>query len=418
MLEPSRSDSSEKAALREALAASRKVAARATGQKFFEEGLMSDKARILVVEDDAFIALDVTEALKGFGYDVVASVPTGKAAIESAAQLKPDFILMDINLQGDMDGIQAAEAIHATSPTPLVFLTALSDEATLQRAKLTGPYGYLIKPFDPAELRSTIEIALDRYAATGGRVAEEDDTTLHEAALKAGLAGTAEEKAEVLRRIEFLSELPAPKLLALASVAEIVSVEGGTFIHTEDGKPDRSFVVLAGRVSVTKTSVSGKELILSLLGPGDCFALLYLLPSFDLVASARAQLDSKLLTFSRANASKILREIPELKDLLTAELAKRLSATYELAMSLAHSRVETRILGTLSTLVSTLARSSAKSQNEARIFITRRELADLTGTTPETAIRVTKQLERDGVLDLTRPGIIKIPDIEKLRALL
>ena len=81
-------------------------------------------------------------------------------------------------------------------------------------------------------------------------------------------------------------------------------------------------------------------------------------------------------------------------------------------------RISARILGTLSTLLDTMATGSSSAKGELRIFITRKELADLTGTTPETAIRVTKQLEREGVLDLTRPGVIKVPDIKALRALL
>lgn len=379
---------------------------------------MSGKARILVVEDDALIALDLTEALKGFGYDVLEPVPSGKEAVDSALADKPDLILMDINLVGDMDGVKAAETIHASRPIPLVFLTALSDEGTLQRAKVTGPYGYLIKPFDPAELRSTIEIALDRYQSQAGTLDEsEDELPLLDAVAVAGGGGSVEEKAAILRNIAFLSDLSAEKLLILAGYSEIATIEGGFFIQTEAGKPEHPFIVLTGRVSITKTSVAGKELILTLLGPGDCFGLLPLIPSFNVLAAAQAQLDSKILTFSRHNSAKILKEVPDLVDLLFSEMSRRLNASYELAMSLAHSRVETRILGTLSTLVSTLAKGSAKSK-EVRIFITRRELADLTGTTPETAIRVTKHLERDGVLDLTRPGIIKIPDVEKLRALL
>jgi CRP-like cAMP-binding protein/CheY-like chemotaxis protein len=378
---------------------------------------MSERSRILLVEDDAFISLDVSEVLKEFGYEVVGAVPSGQEAVETARKEKPDLILMDINLQGPMDGITAAEVIHKDRPIPVVFLSALSDESTLQRARLVGPFGYLIKPFEPAELHSTIQVALDRAASQ--KPAEEvsgDDSFLADAALHAELGDVGEREA-ILSKIHLLADLPKEKLSLLAACCSITTVDAGEFIHIEESKAEKAFIVLTGRVSITKTSDAGKELILALLGPGDSFGLLYMLPSFGQVASAKAQLDSKLLAFSQAHFSKLLKEFPGINNLLLTEMTARLSASYSLAMSLAHSRVESRIVATLNSLVSTIAKSSSKSQNEVRIFITRKELADLTGTTPETAIRVTKQLERDGMLDLSRPGIIKIPDTTKLKEL-
>ena len=380
---------------------------------------MADKARILVVEDDPVISLDVAGALEEFGYEVVGSVPSGKEAIELALAQKPDLILMDINIKGELDGIQTAEAIHKQKPTAVIFLTALADEETLQRARLVGPYGYLIKPFDPAELHSTIDIALDRYKSSEHLpFGQEDGDGLEELATSLGLAGSAQEKAALLKSIAFFESLPEAQLVALASCCEVTSVNAGEFIHLEDPRPERAFVVLTGRVSVKKVTPAGKELILGLLGPGDCFGMLPMVASYAIEAAARAQLESKLLAFPRPLFTRILKEVPLLNDLLTAELMRRLSLSYDLAVSLAHSRVEARILGAINTLLDTMAKSSPHSRNEMRIFITRKELADLTGTTPETAIRVTKQLERDGVLDLTRPGVIKVPDVAKLRDLI
>ncbi len=379
---------------------------------------MAGKARILVVEDDPFISLDVTGALQEFGYEVVAAVPSSSEAIALAASSSPDLILMDINIQGDLDGIQVAEEIHKHRPTPIVFLTALSDEETLQRARVVGPYGYLIKPFDPAELRSTIEIALDRYLNSAQSGTSEDEDGLEALALELGIAGSAEEKAALLKSIAFFESVPPSQLRSLAACGELTTITGGDFVHLEEARPKRAYIVLTGRISVKKTTPAGKELIIALLGPGDCFGMLPMLPSYEIEASARAQLESKILSFPRALFKKILDEAPDLLGLLTAELSRRLAISYELAISLAHSRVEARILGTLSTLLDTMAKGGANAKGELRIFITRKELADLTGTTPETAIRVTKQLERDGILDLTRPGVIKVPDSKALRELL
>ena len=99
--------------------------------------------KILVVEDEKIVALELTERLKGMGYEVVDSVSTGKDAIEKAAALNPNLVLMDIKLKGEMDGIQAATEIRKRFRIPIVYLTAHTDEATLQRAKASEPFGYL-----------------------------------------------------------------------------------------------------------------------------------------------------------------------------------------------------------------------------------------------------------------------------------
>ncbi len=121
--------------------------------------------KILVVEDEAIIAEDIAYHLEKMGYAVVDIVATGEEAIEVATTTHPDLVLMDIMLQGEMDGIEAAQQIRTELSIPVVYLTANADESTLQRAKVTGPFGYAIKPFKEKELRATIEIALSRHQA-------------------------------------------------------------------------------------------------------------------------------------------------------------------------------------------------------------------------------------------------------------
>jgi len=122
-------------------------------------------ARILVVEDERIVANDIRNTLERSGYDVVAMVASGEDAILRARALDPDLILMDITLAGNIDGIQAAHEIQKSQGIPIVFMTAHLDEATLQRAKTTGPFGYVLKPFEERELHTTLEIALYRGAA-------------------------------------------------------------------------------------------------------------------------------------------------------------------------------------------------------------------------------------------------------------
>lgn len=121
---------------------------------------MSAKSRILVVEDDRIIAMEIKERLEEYNYDVVSIAHNGIAAIEMAAEFSPELIIMDIHLEGEMDGIEAAMQIKSKSGIPVVYLTAYADDNTIERAKITEPYGYIVKPLDERELKSAVEIAL------------------------------------------------------------------------------------------------------------------------------------------------------------------------------------------------------------------------------------------------------------------
>lgn len=121
------------------------------------------QTQILLVEDENLIALDLTHRLNNLGYMVVGWVPSGEEAIVLAAQLSPDLVLMDIKLKGRIDGIEAAEQIKAQLDIPIIYLTAFVDKATIQRAKITAPFGYLVKPVDERELSTIIEMALHKH---------------------------------------------------------------------------------------------------------------------------------------------------------------------------------------------------------------------------------------------------------------
>lgn len=119
--------------------------------------------QILVVEDEVIVAQDIAGRLKKLGYAVTATVSSGEEAIQKAIENPPDLVLMDIVLKGDMDGVTAADKIRTNRNVPTIFLTAYADDKTLQRAKLTDPFGYIIKPFQQNDLRVAIEIALHRH---------------------------------------------------------------------------------------------------------------------------------------------------------------------------------------------------------------------------------------------------------------
>lgn len=119
--------------------------------------------KILIVENENIVAWDIQNILEGLGYTVTAIASSGAEAIQQVAATNPDLVLMDIRLQGEMDGVEASEEIHTRFNIPVVYLTAHADEITLKRAKTTEPFGYIIKPFQEKELNATIEIALCKY---------------------------------------------------------------------------------------------------------------------------------------------------------------------------------------------------------------------------------------------------------------
>jgi CheY-like chemotaxis protein len=120
-------------------------------------------AKILIVEDEIVVAWDIKETIEKLGHTVVDTVVSGAEALGSAFNDNPDLVLMDIRLEGDIDGVTAGEEIYQQLKIPIVYLTAHADEITLARATKTSPFGYLIKPFQSQSLQSTIKVALQRH---------------------------------------------------------------------------------------------------------------------------------------------------------------------------------------------------------------------------------------------------------------
>jgi PAS domain S-box-containing protein len=124
----------------------------------------NQQTRILVVEDEGIVAKDLQTRLKKMGYEVPLTVQTGEQALQAAQELRPQLILMDVRLKGQMDGIETSARIKQKLRTPVIFLTAYADEQTLGRAKLTEPYGFVLKPFNERELHTVIQVALHKHS--------------------------------------------------------------------------------------------------------------------------------------------------------------------------------------------------------------------------------------------------------------
>jgi PAS domain S-box-containing protein len=133
--------------------------------KFVRKGhkITMSKEKILIVEDDRIVAEGTKRSLKRLGFNVSGIVSYGEKAVESIKECDPDLVLMDIMLKGEMNGIQATDQIHTQFDIPVVYLTAYTDEDVLNRAKITEPFGYIVKPFEERELNTTIEIALYKH---------------------------------------------------------------------------------------------------------------------------------------------------------------------------------------------------------------------------------------------------------------
>src|SRR5262245_61689168 len=119
--------------------------------------------RILVVEDEQIVAASLSKRLAKLGYEVVGSAAAGEEAVGLAERLRPDLVLMDVRLEGQMDGVEAAGHIRFRHGIPVVYLTAYSTKEILERAKVTEPYGYILKPYHDRELHVVIDMALYRH---------------------------------------------------------------------------------------------------------------------------------------------------------------------------------------------------------------------------------------------------------------
>ncbi|MBV6404091.1 MAG: Chemotaxis response regulator protein-glutamate methylesterase [Flavobacteriales bacterium] len=132
------------------------------------------QTNVLVVEDESIVSKDIQHSLKKLGYHVVGAAATGEQAVKLAVETQPDIILMDIMLKGEMNGIEAATQIRQETNIPVIFLTAYADESTLNKAKVTQPYGYIIKPFKEIDIHTSIEMALYKHKKEAEVLKERD----------------------------------------------------------------------------------------------------------------------------------------------------------------------------------------------------------------------------------------------------
>jgi signal transduction histidine kinase/DNA-binding NarL/FixJ family response regulator len=212
---------------------------------------MSEGPRILIVEDQRIVAADLEATLERLGYAVVGTASTGEDAVRQAEVSRPALALMDIRLRGGMDGIEVASVLGERFDIPVVYLTAYADEETIQRARATSPFGYLVKPFNERELRGAIEVALYKHAQerrlrarelrlarqqARRRAAEESTARVRLLAEASGLLGSSLDYEQTLERVVHLA---VPRLADWCAI-DLVEDDGVRRIALAHEDPDRA----------------------------------------------------------------------------------------------------------------------------------------------------------------------------------
>jgi len=373
-------------------------------------------ASILVVEDEAVTSLDIQDFLRRSGYAVTGAVTTGEEALEVVSSTRPDLVLMDIQLAGKLDGIETARSMWSKFQLPSIFLTAFTDEKTLKRAQLAHPHGYLLKPFEELELKATIDIALDRQQEEPDSSPDTNSTTIGQESSATQLGEVSLTPLDFLRRVDPFRNLQRETLESLASHSHFYDLDEDTYLINEGSPAGEPFILAKGRLVVMKRSSQGKEFAADILAPGDIFGVAASLSKEDAHCSVISHLPSKILRLPTNTLDKIGEQDLRIYQELFSFSWEKLGRSVKMLQIMAYERVEYRIAYVLAEILADFW-TKTPGQKNYHIEITRQQLAELAGTTPETAIRITKIMEREGLLDLRRAGIIVLVDIPGLQAI-
>ena len=386
---------------------------------------MSEKNQsVFIVEDEFALANVMAEQLVNAGYKIWNTTVKGDDAVEmlDKAAVKPDVILMDVMLAGSVDGIEASRRILLRHDVPIVFVTARSDEKTLARIQGVKPYGYLVKPVSLVELIFAVGLAIEqhrlklRLEKEGGARKLPVLTPVPVASSTNGGDKSETEAVSALNTIAMFRLLPPEIVQSIYKQSSRRFYEAGENLALEGSTQNYGFVVVKGQVSIIKTSDEhARDLIVDIILPGDASGMLIIMESGPFTFTARAQMDSDVILIGTDLLLSVFEQDPQCYREILRDITVKLKTSQNMLKCLAYDSVERRIAETLAFLAAK-AGVPGKGTNLPTIHLTRRELADYTGTTVETAYRVTKRMEREGLLHLPTPGCIAKIDVEKLLA--
>lgn len=367
----------------------------------------------LIVEDEPIIGLDIQQSLQQRGFGVYGPVTTAQAAIEAVKEHKPDIVLMDIFLNGEVDGITAAASIADTWQIPIIFLTAHCDRQTLERAKIVEPHGYIVKPFVEEELCAAIEMSLYRSQNQTSGQSRSSATSVSEETLTSA-ENEAEFKLQALLSLDLFTGVDTEKVARIAESSSVVELRRGEVFDADASENPSVFLVTSGLVSLRDYSTQGKEYIAELIAPNDLGGLVSLLQRGTRRLEVRAEKDAVVLLLPRKAMLLYLAEHPQHHLSLSGFLSEKLRDSQELAMSIAYDDVRTRILSLVFSLTKRMGVPLTES-GKYSLHLSRKDIASLAGAAEETVVRVLKSLEKEGLLELGRRRKITILDIDRLQ---
>ena len=406
------------------------------------------KRFVLVMDGGCISPLNIPKRLECLGYEVIPIDDCSDRALAAAAEKRPDLLLLDLLRHAEGEGLAIAERVTSKLNIPIMMITGLASESQLNQKganqetpqqKETKQKGakqneaasllpFLLMPLNDFELGAAIERAVYRHQieARKNRVSEDVPAlgkTLRAAEVLPKMRKDDDAAFEFMRQINPFSQLPETALTELVNRSHFSSAGQGEVITFEGQHNDASFIVFSGRLAMTKTSVSGKDLIVQLLGPRDFFGLILAMEELPEQLSARAQSESEVLWIPTSVLLRVLDHHPDLYKAFIEQLSTSMHSSHDLSHGLAHDTAQVRIAALLLHLAAKFPRAAQfpkpvrESETAIVIDIMREQIADLTGATPGTASRVTREMHRHGILDMNTPGVIRVLNLQELKKL-
>lgn len=380
------------------------------------------RSRILVVEDESHIAFEIADQLEHLGYTVLGPLNNGEQSLELARRELPDLIIFDIRLAGEMDGIEAARIIRAELGTPVIYLTSHADDRTLTRAQITEPYGYVLKPFSELELQTAVKLALLKANGSQAPLLEPAIFSSNKQMSRRVSARAKKPVAVDKRILGALKDTSHFKLLddqtleRLSRDCSLEQVSKGQMVIFEGDRHVSSFLVCSGCLAMVKSSASGKDFTVELLPAGDTFGIGVALAWSPYPVTVKAQVDSELLWIPPERIQELFEVSPDFAKKIIQEVFERLRLAHSMSRGLAHDRTDVRVATALLALAPKFSVEQSEP-SENCVPMTREQLASFIGCATETVVRVTKAMEREHLLDLSKRGRIGVVDSAALKDL-